>query len=401
MSIMETKLTTVVQVSQVNRKAVYVVVGGILGMIIAMGIGRFSFTPILPLMQRDLGISHSVAGWLATLNYLGYLFGAIGCFAVPQLIRSRSAAIIALLFCIATTIGMGCTVSVVWWGVMRCLAGAASAMLFIVIAAETSEILTRLGRGHWVGVVYGGVGVGIALSGIAVPWLDHLGPWDDVWISLGIIAVFLAMIAIPLAIDELSDHSVAAVPVGQPVSLVRLWMLVVAYFFEGLGYVVTATFLVTMIAQKPGFESLAFYSWVIVGVAAVPSTVLWPLLALRIGNQNVLLIAFGLQAFGILVSILSHTILGCMIAAVAFGGTFMGITAMVLSEGQSRINHDTKKATAVLTASFGVGQVLGPVLAGRLADLHNGFALPLFLATICILIGWLFIAFDRYSSGHS
>lgn len=396
MSIMDTNLTISNQrTAQRDWDAASILVGGIFGMIIAMGIGRFAFTPILPLMQRDLGMSNGVAGWLAGLNYLGYLAGAVLCSVVPRLIRSRSVAASSLLLSIVTTAAMGLTVSVSWWGTLRLVSGAVSAMLFIIVSAEIGQALVRRGYGHWVGAVYGGVGAGIALSGLTIPWLDQVGQWGGAWIGMGVLAGILAAIGIALTKGKISapntdDHGQTAKK-----NLLNLWPLVSAYFFEGLGYIVTATFIVAIVAGTPGLEAYAAYSWVAVGLAAVPSTVLWPLLSRRIGNKKALMIAYLLQASGILVSMHADSVIKVMFAAVTFGGTFMGIVALTLAEGNVRMAYDGKRAAAILTASFSIGQILGPVMAGWLADRQDGFTLPLLLATICILISWGFTAIDR------
>ncbi len=395
MSIMETDRTTDREFSNRDWSTLKVLVGGMLGMAVAMGIGRFVFTPILPLMQRDLGISNSVAGWLAGLNYLGYLGGAIICTLAPRLLRSRLIAGGALLASLATTLFMGMTLSVYWWGVMRLGGGVASAILFIIISAEVGETLTRRCHGHWVGALYGGIGLGIALSGLMVPQLDKAGGWDASWIGIGAIATILSIAGIVLGRKRDLVQSVAVDTSGQAGELRGIWLLAVAYFFEGLGYIVTATFIVAIIAVTPGLEAFAPYSWVAVGLAAIPSTIFWPHLARRIGNKQALLAAYALQATGILVSRQADSIPEVMFAAVSFGGTFLGIVALTLAEGNLRLGNDGRRAAAFLTASFGVGQVLGPVIAGMLADIQEGFAMPLLLAAVCVAIGGVFIALDR------
>lgn len=397
MSTMDTKLTINSQrTAQGEWSSVCILLGGIIGMIIAMGIGRFAFTPILPLMQRDLGMSNSVAGWLAGLNYLGYLAGAVLCSVVPRLIRSRFVAANSLVLSIVTTTAMGLTESVLWWGSLRFVSGVVSAMLFIIVSAEIGEALVRRGYGHWVGTLYGGVGAGIALSGLMIHWLDQVGQWDGAWIGMGALAAALAMIGVALTRSRVDAPTMAAPKQSSKNSLWSLWPLILAYFFEGLGYIVTATFLVAIVAITPGLETYAAYSWVAVGLAAVPSTVLWPLLSRRIGNKKALMAAYLLQASGILVSMYADSIIEVMFAAITFGGTFMGIVALTLAEGNARMTHDGKRAAAILTASFGIGQILGPILAGFLADMQGGFALPLLLASICVMIGWVCTALDRH-----
>ena len=392
---METEQTIGLETQQRDRNALKVLIGGILGMVVAMGIGRFAFTPILPLMQRDLGMTNTVAGWLAGLNYLGYLSGALLCSVSPQILRNRFLTGGALLSSLATTLLMGFTVSVFWWGTMRLVGGLASAVLFIVIAAEVAEALGRRGYSHWVGSLYGGIGVGIILSGLIVPLLDNAGGWDVTWIGMGVIATLLAVAGVSIGRKRDLVQTVTISKPAQGSGLRSISILAVGYFFEGLGYVVTATFIVAIIAVTPGLEDYAAYSWVAVGIAAVPSTILWPLLARRFGSKRALLAAYAVQAVGIMVSIYAESLVEVIFAAVTFGGTFLGIVAMTLAEGNRRMQGDGRRAAAVLTASFSIGQMLGPVLAGILADLQAGFTLPLMLAAISIVLGGLFVTMDR------
>ncbi|MBW2475346.1 MAG: YbfB/YjiJ family MFS transporter [Deltaproteobacteria bacterium] len=375
--------------------ALKVLIGGILGMVVAMGIGRFIFTPILPLMQRDLGMTNSVAGWLAGLNYLGYLAGAIVCSVTPGMLRSWLITGGSLFVSIATTLFMGATLSVHWWGLMRFAGGFASAVLFIVITAEVGETLSRRGYGHWLGALYGGVGLGIAISGLVVPPLDNIGGWIGAWYGAGLLAAILAVVGLLLGRRRELVKPITIDESRTPVSLSSVRLLAVGYFFEGLGYIVTATFLVAIISMTPGLEDFAPYSWVAVGLVAVPSTIFWPYLGRRIGNRKALLGAYLLQAAGILVSVWAESMTTVLFVAVSFGGTFLGIVALTLTEGNLRMPGDGRRAAAFLTASFGVGQVLGPVLAGTLADIQEGFAVPLVLATVCVAIAGLCVLLDR------
>ncbi len=372
-----------------------VLAGGILGIVVAMGIGRFVYTPILPLMQRDLGMSNTLAGWLAGLNYLGYLAGAIICTLAPRLLRSRVVGGGALVLSLATTTFMGATLSEFWWGGMRFGGGMASAVLFIVISAEVAETLARRGYGHWFGALYAGVGFGIALSGLIVPHLDKTGGWDAAWIGMGSLAALFAMLGVALGRKRVQATAAPTGPAEPTAGLRSIWILAFAYFLEGLGYIVTATFIVAIIAVTPGLEAFAPYSWVAVGLSAIPSTILWPHLARRIGTRRALMAAYVLQAAGILVSAWASSVVEVLFAAVTFGGTFLGIVALTLAEGKMRMGKEGGRAAAFLTASFSVGQVLGPIIAGALADRSEGFALPLLLAAASITLGAALIALDR------
>ncbi len=375
-----------------------VLVGGILGMAVAMGIGRFAYTPILPLMQRDLGITNTLAGWLAGWNYLGYLAGAVVCTIAPRLLRSRLMAGGSLVLSLLTTIFMGMTLSEFFWSLMRFSGGFASAVLFIIISAEVGETLTRRGYGHWFGALYGGIGFGIALSGLLVPLLDKAGGWHTAWTGIGVIAAVLAIIGMTLGRKHVHSTAYINDPTQPKTDLSSIRILAVAYFLQGLGYIVTATFIVTIIAATPGLKAFAPYSWVAVGLSAIPSTILWPQLARRIGNKQALMAAYALQAAGIFVSAGAHNILAVLFAAISFGGTFLGIVALTLAEGKLRMDKEAGRAAAFLTASFSVGQILGPIVAGNLADRQDGFTLPLQLAAACVVIGGALIALDRHFS---
>jgi predicted MFS family arabinose efflux permease len=371
-----------------------VLAGGILGMMVAMGIGRFAFTPILPLMQRDLGISHSLAGGLASLNYVGYLAGALVCAVWPHVLRSTLVNLGALLTCIATTVLMGLTLSPFWWGSLRLLAGGASALLFVVIAIEVSENLARNHHSSWNSALYGGIGLGIAVSGACVPALDRIGGWSGAWLGMGALSVLLALVGIAVAGKRhvaIDVPDAAERPAGR---LSGLGRLAPAYFLEGFGYIISATFLVTMIAHTPGLGGFAPWSWVAVGLAAAPSTILWQQVALRIGVRQALTAAYLLQACGILLSIGGGSIFRAGLAAIIFGGTFLGIVALVMAEGVRRSGTEGRRAAAILTVCFGAGQVIGPPLAGLLADQQGGFTLPLLLAASGVAIGCVLVATD-------
>lgn len=373
--------------------ALRILLGGMFGMMVVMGIGRFVFTPVLPLMQRDLGMTHLVAGWLAGLNYLGYLAGAIICSVYPRIIRNQFFAGSSLLLSLTTTIFMAGTTSVFWWGGMRLIAGFVSAILFIVIVAEVNEALTRQGCGHWVGALYGGIGLGIVLSGLLVPQFDKLGGWGPAWIGMGLVASFLALVGVLLGRKKEFIPPVTIHKTNSEFAIKKLWVLALAYFLEGFGYIVSATFIVAIIAVTPGLEGFAPYSWVAVGVAATLSTVFWPAVARRTSYKKALIWAYVFQAAGIAVSIYADSMVEVFFAAIAFGGTFLGIVALTLAEGTRRTGGKGK-AAAILTACFGIGQVLGPIVAGVLADSKAGFTLPLFIAVTSVGLGAVCTAFD-------
>jgi predicted MFS family arabinose efflux permease len=370
--------------------------GGILGMMVAMGIGRFAYTPILPLMQRDLGLSHGTAGEIASLNYMGYLAGAVACSLFPGILRSGAVNASALLASLATTALMASFASRIPWGLLRLVSGAASAILFVVISVEVAEALAKRGRSRWTGALYGGIGLGMAASGTAVPLLDRWDGWRGAWLGMAALGVLLAAAGVLLGRTRGREGlHLADARRAVPGRLGKIRLLAAAYFFEGLGYVVSATFIVTMFARTPGLEHFAPWSWVAVGLAAAPSTLLWQQAGRRIGTRKALLLAYALQATGIVASIRATGAASAVLSSVLFGGTILGIVTLVMAEGVRRAETEGRRAAGILTACFGLGQVLGPPLAGKIADRTGGFALPLLLAALSVAVGAALVAADR------
>src|SRR5260370_6146688 len=131
---------------------------------VAMGIGRFAFTPTLPMMQQDAAVSVAVGGWLASANYVGYLLGAISAVAL----RARATTIVrASLVAIGlATMGMGMTGSFPAWLLLRALAGVASAWVLVFASAWALGRLRAAERPGLPGAGFGGVGAGIAAAGL-------------------------------------------------------------------------------------------------------------------------------------------------------------------------------------------------------------------------------------------
>ena len=368
--------------------------GGILGMMVAMGIGRFAYTPILPLMERDLGLSHAETGSLASFNYVGYLLGALLCTFFPRLLGRVPLNVGALAASIATTLLMGLFASPLWWGILRFAGGVASAILFVVIAVEVTESLAKRGETGMSGALYGGIGLGIALSGFMVPRLEMRGGWQGCWLGMGVVALLLSVAGLLLAGKRNATPPLEHIREGATEKISGIGRLAAAYICEGFGYVISATFIVAMVGRTPGVEQYASLSWVAVGLAAAPSTIIWQQAARKFGVKRAALLAYAIQAAGILLSIKARTPLTAALAAISFGGTFLGIVTLVMSEGYRRAGNNGRVVAALLTACFSAGQVVGPTLAGLVAD-RGGFAIPLLLAALSVSLGGVIIATDK------
>jgi hypothetical protein len=340
----------------------------------AMGIGRFVYTPILPLMTSQAGLSPAGAGGLATANYVGYLVGALAGVAAPRLIRTTITWRFALVAVVASLALMPATDDMVAWLAIRTVAGFASAVLF-VIAVDWMLDHARGRSAQLPGWGFGGVGLGIALSGVLVLVLPTAG-WRTAWWASAALAAAVAAIAWHMhGAGEAPVAATTTEPAGP-----RRWFLVLllCYSLEGVGYIIAGTFLVAAIGQRsPGWLGNA--AWVLVGLAAVPSAALWAMASARWSPPALLVVALLVQAGGIALPALIGGAAPALIGAVSFGGTFIGVSTMALAAGR-RLAFPG--AVAVLTAGYSVGQIVGPLVVTPLV--HHGFRSALLTSAVVV-----------------
>jgi hypothetical protein len=331
-----------------------------------MGIGRFVYTPILPLMVREAGLTKSFGATLATANYAGYLLGALAGIAAPALVRSAGVMRVALLASVATLALMPATQDHAAWFVLRFVAGAASALVFVF---AVSVMLFQLQHAHHlVGWGFGGVGAGIALSGVLVLITGSISTWSVAWWSSALVALLLSGIAWRLP-PPVPQGRPTASPTADGLLPVRRWFaaLFAAYSLEGIGYIIAGTFLVAAIGQKaPGWAGTS--AWILVGLCALPASAIWAALGQRWTRPSLLLVALMLQAVGIALPAVVGGITPALVGAALFGSTFLGIGSLVLALAA---HLQVPRAIAILTTGYSVGQIVGPQVVRPF--LRNGY----------------------------
>ncbi|MEU6141823.1 YbfB/YjiJ family MFS transporter [Streptomyces sp. NPDC047081] len=342
-----------------------------------MGVGRFVYTPILPLMHAQAGLSAGAGASLATANYVGYLAGALAGILSPTLVRSRTVLRASLLVLTATLAAMPLTHSTVTWEALRLLAGAASALVFVVAAGSLLHHL-RAHPPHLSGWAFGGVGGGIALSGLLVLALRPVGDWRTAWWASAALAALLTAGSWNLRPEDAPTAKVSG-SAGKPRTHRWFGALFVSYTLEGVGYIVAGTFLVAAIGQgSPGWVGGG--AWVLVGLAAVPSSALWARLGRRWSRPGLLLTALVVQAAGIALPALVGGTAAALASAILFGATFLGVSTLALATGA---HLRFPRSVALLTAGYSVGQILGPLVVAPL--LHHGYHGALLLAALVVL----------------
>jgi len=344
-------------------------IGGLIALAVAMGVGRFTYTPILPFMFDDLGLTKSQAGLIASANYVGYFLGAI--LAAVKLPGSRRVWLLgSLTISGLSTLGIGLVSDTLSFSLLRFVGGAASAFVLLFASALVLERLRIAGEQRFAPLYFAGVGSGIAGSAVLVSLLAQaeIG-WRGQWLTSGaasLLLVFVVAWLVPRRPEPTPDQA-------QGTSRKGLAPLVTAYFLFGFGYVITATFLVAMVRSDHNIQALEPYIWIIVGIAAAPSVIIWNWVAEKSGVVRAYAIACTVQALGVATSVLWPSMPGVILAAVALGGTIMGLTALGLVAAAQMTSGDPRRVFALMTAAFGLGQIIGPTFAGVLFDQTGSF----------------------------
>lgn len=363
---------------------------GLIALAAAMGIGRFVYTPILPAMVMDLQLTTAEAGLIASANYAGYLAGALYCALRPPGHSRRTLVVAALAVSALSTGAMALTADLSLIVALRFVGGVASAFVLVLLSALVLDRLAVAGRPALSGVHFAGVGIGIAISAVVVSALGYAGyGWRMQWAVSGLVA-FAGSVAVPVLLSGDGPRAVAA-PTPPRDHGRGLPALIIAYGLFGFGYIITATFLVALVRGSDEVRPLEPVVWLLVGLAAAPSTALWTAIAQRIGVYRAFAAAAIVEAMGVSASVLWVSSAGAIIAAIFLGGTFMGLTALGLVGARALAGGDVGRALAMMTAAFGLGQIIGPTFAGVLADATGNFTAPTIVAAAGLVVAAGFV----------
>ena len=368
------------------RHAAVLALAGLLALAVGIGIGRFAYTPILPYMSAGLGLGKSEAGLIASANYLGYLLGALAAAwrAVPG--DPRLWLVGALALSALSTGAMALTTSFGAFLLLRFVGGVAGALVMVLASSLVMDRLAAAGRDGWAAVIYAGVGSGIAISALAVPAAASGGDdWQGPWLLCGALCLGLA---IPVGLVLRRPRPPA--PASSAGAATRtekdgLRRLILAYGLVGFGYVITATFVSDMVRADPVLQPAEHLVWLCVGLTAAPSVALWGWAGRRWGNECAFAIGCLIEAAGVALSVLGGGIGLVLLAAGLLGGTFVGLTAIGLMHARHLTAGDPRRSLALMTAAWGLGQMVGPALTGAMHDWLGSYLAPSLLATAALV----------------
>lgn len=367
----------------VTRQPILLAMAGAISLAGAMGIGRFALTPLIPSMTREGLVGIEQASWLATANYFGYLVGSCAIAIGPWLTRGfrirkpfASSHVVrwSLLATSAATAATAVTQPDVW-PLLRFACGLTGLFALIATTGWCFRQLAIMGRPELGGIIFTGPGLGICISGAAVGWAASFGLTSDkIWLLLALILTVMTAGIWPIfSTAEPAGSQEASVPkisndidTPPPIAFAELFWFIVAYGLAGLGYIVTATYLPVIAQAALGDQSPADYFWPIIGIAAVLGSLASLLLPSTHDFRIVLAICYTCQALGIAISVILPTTAGFGVSSFLVGFPFTAISLFAMREARRLRGNDAAALMGGLSASFGIGQLAGPVLVTEL-----------------------------------
>lgn len=376
-----------------NNKAI--LLAGILAIIVGLGSARFAFTSLLPFMLEDF-LSLTFTGILASFNFAGYLLGAIFAIFIKDINTKVKYFRIGMALSVVTTLLLATSTNETVWLISRLVAGFGSAMVLIVGGALVMVKLNYADKTKAMGIHFSGIGFAILISELISQYILKSSTWENAWLVLSIFSFVLSIYSVYiLSIDKVLKQDAPKHKLSKSLFGPYVILLILAYFTEGVGFVVQGTFLPVIINSLEGLNGYGSLGWLLVGVAGIPSSIIWMRLAHKYGSVNAIIFAMALQIVGILIPALSTSVTLNLISGALYGSTFIGLVALFMNLGGHLAGKNPVVLMGAMTASYGIGQVLAPLYSVALIEHYKNYNTTLYLTAFIVFIGIVFLLFTK------
>ena len=371
-----------------------VTLGGICGLVLTIGLARFAYTPLLPSLQLQTGLTDAGAGALAAVNYAGYMTGALAAAWMDDVRWRHRFYSMGLWMALLTTAAMALSAWMPGWMVLRYIGGLCGATGMLLGSGLVLGWLMRHGHRPELGLHFIGIGLGIVVSAMGAWGLSQMwGDWASQWLAMAVVGVVFFIpawwwrppVPPPANAQQTTDAD-------NSVSKRWLITMIGSYFAAGWGFVISATFTVAIVEREPGLAGQGAWAWALVGLAAMPAVFVWDRVARKLGDTRALLLAFALQTASVLLPAVSGSLEAALFGAVGYGATFIGIVSLTLALVGRRSPNNPGKAMARLTLSYGVAQMVAPVVSGYMAQHSGNFKSALWLTAAVMAVGMALLA---------
>jgi predicted MFS family arabinose efflux permease len=372
-----------------------ILLAGILSIIIGVGVARFAFTSLLPPMLEDF-LSVKYAGLYASVNYAGYLSGAVFSIFLQDINAKVKFFRIGIVLSILTTLVLATTSNEILWFASRVLAGFGSAMVLIVGGAIVMLKLHGEEKTKAMGIHFSGIGFAIVISELLAQWTMQEGSWRDAWAILSLFAFVASFYVLYiLSFDRQVKKDALKHKVTKSMFTPYVMLLIAAYFTAGVSFVVQATFFPDIVNSLEGLQGFGSLGWLIVGIAGIPSAILWMRLAHRYNSVDVIIVTFVLQIIGILIPTLTSNIYLNLFSGALYGSTFIAHVALFMHYGGKLAGKNPVIFMGAMTAAYGVGQVSAPLYSVYFYQKFGSYDMALFVTALIAFLGIVFLLFAK------
>ncbi|MBT3702378.1 MAG: MFS transporter [Alphaproteobacteria bacterium] len=375
----------------------------ILAVFCCLGLARFAFGMMLPGMAQDLGLDYSQQGLLGTGYFVGYLLTVATLpYLAPRLGARRivSAGLLTITLALA---GFSLSSDFVVLTILYLIAGIGSGGAFVPVMSLASHWFHPSHRGRAAGIFLAGAGLGIIVSGFVVPRLEPLfgfTDWQVGWLIFSCLSLVLALLTAVLLRNNPAELGLE--PYGRPGPLAsgsdgpadtRGFRSIVLhmgaiYAIYGATYMVYATFIVTTMEQDFTFSrDHAGQVWAWIGFFSIFSGALFGFLSDHLGRRNGMIIAFGVLGLAYFLVSMNFGLAGLYISIALFGFAAWSIPTIISAAAGDYLGiQAAASGLAVITLMFAIGQSLGPVGGGIVAELTGDFTMAYGIsAALCVL----------------
>lgn len=372
-----------------------ILLAGILSIIVGVGVARFAFTTLLPPMLEDF-LSVKYAGLFASINYVGYLSGAVFSIFLQDINAKVKFFRVGIVLSILTTLILATTTNEMLWFISRILAGFGSAMVLIVGGAIVMVKLNMEDKTKAMGIHFSGIGFAIVISELVAQVVLNYGKWSDAWLVFTLFALLCSFyIFYTLSFDKELKQSAQKHRVNKAMFTPYVILLILAYCTAGVSYVVQATFFPDIINSLEGLEGFGSLGWLVVGIAGIPSAIIWMRLAHKYSSVDVIIITFILQIIGILIPTLSTNIYLNLLSGALYGSTFIAHVALFMHYGGKLAGKNPVIFMGAMTAAYGIGQVTAPLYSVYFYEKQGSYDMALYTTASIAFLGIVFLLFAK------
>ncbi|HEY4135139.1 MAG TPA: YbfB/YjiJ family MFS transporter [Alphaproteobacteria bacterium] len=370
----------------------YALFAGLCATFVGIGLARFSYAPLIPALVGAHWLTPGAAAYLGATNFAGYLLGSWSSQVVGRKVGIRFALRMAMLLTGLSFLACAWPLSELWLSVWRFIAGFTGGLLMVLAAPGILARLPAARRGLAGGVIFTGIGLGIAIAGGLLPLLLRFG-LREVWLTFGGLTLLLTLLSWG-GWQEGAPAADAATPPAAPPREARkaLRTLYVEYGLNAFGLVPHFVFFVDFVAR--GLDrglSAGAGLWVVFGLGACLGPLAAGSLADRIGFRDALRLSYALQLIAVLLPLVYVGNAGLALSALIAGASVPGVVTLALGRTQELLSDDgaRRKAWRNCSVIFAIAQAGGAYLLSYVFAQTHDYAILFAFGAVALAVGLL------------